>query len=87
MNELTWFIAIGDQMNWGRAQSRKQAVANMRRQASTTKDYIVYSVTEKTYVNDMGGFTRPTGDPAPVEVYRNFRTLADRPSVPSNFHN
>lgn len=66
---LTWFIAIGNQFNWGRAETEKNAIANMRRQSGRpTTEYIVYRVTEQTYVNGMGGLNRPAGDPEAVKI-------------------
>ena len=68
---LTWFIALGNQFNWGRAQTEKQAIANMKRAGGSsrkTTEYIVYAATEETYVNDMGGLNRPGTDPEAVEI-------------------
>lgn len=68
---LTWFIALGNNHNWGRAKTEKEAVANMRRAGGAshkTTEYIVYAATEKTYVNDMGGLNRPGVDPEAVKI-------------------
>lgn len=66
---LTWFIAIGNQHNWGRAETEKAAIANMKRQSGrATTEYIVYAATKETYVNGMGGLNRPGTDPEAVKI-------------------
>jgi hypothetical protein len=68
---LNWFIALGNQYNWGRAETEKQAIANMKRAGGSsrkTTEYIVYAATEATYVNDMGGLNRPGTDPEAVKI-------------------
>jgi len=66
---LNWYIALGNQFNWGKAESEKAAVANMKRQSSRkTTEYIVYAATKDTYVNGMGGLTRPNADPAAIKI-------------------
>jgi len=67
---LKWFIAIGNNNGWGRsAKSEAEAVANMNKNGhGKAKEYFVYKCTEKTTVNDMGGFTRPMGDPEPMKI-------------------
>ena len=62
-----WYIARGDNMGWGRAQTEKQAVANMRRQGGTVKTYDVHRVSKWTMVDGMGALTWPTGI-EPVEI-------------------
>lgn len=62
-----WFIARGDNMGWGRAQTEKQAVANMKRQGGTITAYTVHRVSKWTIVDGMGGLSYPSGI-APVEV-------------------
>ena len=54
---LTWFVAIGNAMSWGRAQTEKQAIANMRRhQMAPTTEYVVWACPESaTVVDHMGG--------------------------------
>ena len=66
---LTWFIAIGNNHNWGRAQTAKAAVANMQRQGGQkATEYIVYAATGETRVNGMGGLNRPMADPEAVKI-------------------
>jgi hypothetical protein len=65
---LNWFIALGNNQGWGRAQTEKAAVANMKRQGGKVTEYIVYACTEKTYVNGMGGLNRPGTDPEAVKI-------------------
>lgn len=65
---LTWYIAMGNNQGWGRAETVKAAIANMRRQGGKVTEYAVYAATEGTYVNDMGGFNRPRIDPEPVKI-------------------
>lgn len=68
---LCWFIALGNNHNWGRAETEKAAIANMKRAGGSsrkTTEYIVYACTEKTYVNDMGGLNRPGADPEAIRI-------------------
>jgi len=67
---LTWFIALGNNHGWGRAETEKAAIANMRRQGGTVTEYIVYAATKETYVNGMGGLNRPGTDPEAVLIKR-----------------
>jgi hypothetical protein len=62
-----WFIARGDNFGWGRAQTEKQAIANMRRQGGGVKAYTVHRVSKWTMVDGMGSLTYPIGI-EPVEV-------------------
>lgn len=62
-----WFIARGNNMAWGRAQTEKQAVLNMKRQGGTITAYTVHRVSKWTQVDGMGSLTYPTGID-PVEV-------------------
>jgi hypothetical protein len=48
-------------MAWGRAQTEKQAIANMRRQGGTVKTYVVHRVSKWTQVDGMGSLTFPAG--------------------------
>jgi hypothetical protein len=64
-----WFIARGNQMGWGRAQTEKQAIANMHRAASKATGYIVHRVSKWTNVDGMGNLTYPQGTEL-VEVKR-----------------
>ena len=61
-----WYIARGNQMGWGRAQTVEAAVANMQRQGKCSA-YMVHRVSKWTQVDDMGSLTYPEGI-APVEV-------------------
>lgn len=63
-----WFIARGSNMGWGRAQTEKQAIANMRKQGKVT-GYVVHRVSKWTNVDGMGSLTFPTGI-EPVEITR-----------------
>jgi hypothetical protein len=67
---LCWFIALGNNHGWGRAETEKAAIANMRRQGGKVTEYVVYAATEGSYVNDMGGLNYPTvdGQPAPIKI-------------------
>lgn len=64
-----WFIARGDNMGWGRAQTIDAAIANMRRSGGKVTAYTVHRVSKWTIVDDMGSLSYPTGI-APVEVKR-----------------
>ena len=63
-----WFIARGNNMGWGRAQTEKQAIANMKRQGGAVTAYTVYRVNKWTMVDGMGSLTWPIGSPQPVEM-------------------
>ena len=72
---LTWYLAIGNLMSWGRAQTEKQAIANMHREARSwrtggkrTDEYVVWLASEATEVDGMGGIRWPAGDPKPVKI-------------------
>lgn len=56
-----WFIARGSNMGWGRAQTEKQAIANMRKQGGTIRTYVVHRVSKWTQVDGMGSLTFPAG--------------------------
>jgi hypothetical protein len=62
-----WYIARGNQMGWGRAQTVEAAVANMKRQGGKVTAYIVHRVSKWTQVDDMGSLSYPQGID-PVEV-------------------
>jgi hypothetical protein len=64
-----WFIARGSNGGWGRAQTEKQAIANMRKQGGSVDRYVVHRVSKWTNVDGMGGLTFPSGID-PVEVKR-----------------
>jgi hypothetical protein len=64
-----WYIAIGNNFGWGRAETETQAVANMRRQGGKVTSYVVYRANKWTAVGDMGGLRYPNGI-KPVEVTR-----------------
>jgi hypothetical protein len=64
-----WYIARGNNMGWGRAQTVEAAIANMRRQGGKVTDYVVYRVSKWTQVDGMGCLTYPEGID-PVEVKR-----------------
>jgi hypothetical protein len=64
-----WFIARGNNMGWGRAQSIDAAIANMRRQGGKVSDYVVHQVSKWTQVDGMGSLSYPQGID-PVEVRR-----------------
>lgn len=61
-----WFIARGNQMGWGRAQTIEGAVRNMQQQGKCSA-YIVHRVSKWTQVDGMGSLSYPEGI-APVEV-------------------
>jgi hypothetical protein len=62
-----WWIAIGNQFNWGRAQTSEAALQNMRRQSSRpTTEWTLYNVHESTVVNDMGGLNWFNAGPEPL---------------------
>jgi hypothetical protein len=65
---LTHFIAIGDNHGWGKAETEQGAMANMRKAGGPYKRFFLYRATTGTYVNDMGGFSRPGADPEPVKI-------------------
>ena len=66
-----WFIARGSNFGWGRAESEKQAVANMRRQGGAVTSYIVDRVSKWTQVDDMGELTYPRGiEPVRVKTIK-----------------
>lgn len=69
---LNWFIAIGNAMSWGRAQSEAQAIRNMRNnQAAKTTEYVVWQCSKDAHVVDhLGGaaISWPETDPEPVRV-------------------
>ena len=62
-----WFIARGNNLGWGRAQTEKAAIASMRKQGGNVTDYIVHRVSKWTMVDGMGNLSFPQGI-APVEV-------------------
>jgi hypothetical protein len=62
-----WFIARGNNMGWGRAQSEKQAIANMRRNGGKVTAYVVARVSKWTTVTGMGSLSYPAGI-EPVET-------------------
>lgn len=64
-----WYIARGNNMGWGRAETPEAAVANMKRQGSKPTEWVVCRVSKWTAVNDMGSLNYPTGI-EPVEVSR-----------------
>lgn len=64
-----WFIARGNNMGWGRAQSIDTAIANMRKQGGKVSDYVVHQVSKWTQVDGMGSLGYPIGID-PVEVKR-----------------
>jgi hypothetical protein len=64
-----WFIARGNNMGWGRAQSIDAAIANMRRQGGKVSGYVVHQVSKWTQVDGMGGLSYPQGI-EPIEVKR-----------------
>jgi hypothetical protein len=61
-----WYIARGNQMGWGRAQTIEGAVRNMQRQGKCSA-YIVHRVSKWTQVDGMGSLSYPIGI-EPVEV-------------------
>ena len=61
-----WFIARGNNMNWGRARTIAAAVRNMESNGKAT-EYVVHRVSKWTQVDGMGALTFPEGI-APVEV-------------------
>ena len=63
-----WYIARGNQMGWGRAQTIEGAVRNMQRQGKCSA-YVVHKVSKWTQVTDMGDLSCPIGI-EPVEVKR-----------------
>jgi hypothetical protein len=65
-----WFIAVGNNHGWGRAETEKEAMANMHRNGGRATEWSLYRCTEGTYVNDMGGLNYPTvdGQPAPEMI-------------------
>lgn len=65
---LTDFIAIGSNHGWGRAKTEAEAIRTMHAQGNRASEFHVYRCTAKTCVNEMGGFTRPSEDPAPVKI-------------------
>lgn len=66
----TWFIARGNNMGWGRAETMEAAIANMRRSGGgKVTAYTVHRVSKWTIVDDMGSLSYPTGID-PVEVKR-----------------
>jgi hypothetical protein len=69
---LSWYIAIGNNHGWGRSdKSEKDAIRSMNANGFRGKkasQYAVYRCTSQTTVNEMGGFTRPMGDPVPVKI-------------------
>lgn len=72
-NELTMFIAVGNNNGWGRGLTENEAVKNMKAnggRAPARFQWIVYHVHKETDVNEMGGFSRPFNTPAPIEVSR-----------------
>jgi hypothetical protein len=70
---LTWFIAIGNAMSWGRAQTEKQAIANMRRnEAAKTTEYVLWACPEEaTVVDHLGGaavsWPKPGAEPVRIK--------------------
>jgi len=63
-----WYIARGNNMGWGRAQTEKAAIASMRRQGKVSA-YCVHRVSKWTMVDGMGSLSWPKGI-EPVEVKR-----------------
>jgi hypothetical protein len=61
-----WYIARGNQMGWGRAQTVEGAIRNMQRQGKCSA-YIVHRVSKWTQVDGMGSLSYPQGID-PVEV-------------------
>jgi hypothetical protein len=65
----TWYIARGNNMGWGRAQTEDGAIRNMRRQGGKITEYVVHRVSKWTQVGGMGDISYPSGID-PVEVKR-----------------
>jgi len=64
-----WWIAVGNQFNWGRAKTPEAALKNMRREGrGATTEWVLYSVHETTLVNDMGGLNWFMVGPEPVKI-------------------
>ena len=61
-----WFIARGNDLNWGRARTIEDAVRNMQRNGKAT-EYVVHRVSKWTQVDGMGSLSYPIGID-PVEV-------------------
>lgn len=66
--KLTHFIAIGNNHGWGRGETEAEAIRKMHSQGKRASEFFVYRCTPESFVNDMGGFTRPGADPAPVKI-------------------
>ena len=64
-----WYIARGNNMGWGRAQTEAAAIASMRRQGSKVTAYCVHRVSKWAMVDGMGSLSWPKGI-EPVEVKR-----------------
>lgn len=71
---LTDFIVIGNNHGWGRAKNEADAIRTMHAQGNRATEFHVYRCTPETYVNDMGGFTRPSADPAPIKIRSKLKT-------------
>jgi hypothetical protein len=64
-----WWIAVGNQFNWGRAETPEAALRNMRRQSGRpTTEWTLYSVHETATVNEMGGINWFSDGPEPVLI-------------------
>jgi hypothetical protein len=64
-----WYVARGDNMGWGRAQSVDAAIKNMKRQGGKVEGYVVHRVSKWTRVDGMGSLTYPKGID-PIEIKR-----------------
>jgi len=64
-----WFIARGNNMGWGRANTIDTAISRMKSQGGKCSSYVVHKVSKWTTVDGMGTLTYPSGID-PVEVKR-----------------
>lgn len=62
-----WYIARGNNMGWGRGETMKKAIGQMRRQGGKVTSYVVHKVSKWTMVDGMGSLSYPIGI-SPVEV-------------------
>lgn len=71
MSDQTHYICVGNNHSWGRAETEKAAIANMKREGgiSSLTKYRVYVCCSRAYVEEVhGSIMYPQGGYTPMLV-------------------
>jgi len=68
---MSKYITIGP-FCWGKADNSSDSYYNCLRECSSARtndktSFTIFKVSDDSYVNEMGGFTRPKDDPSPIK--------------------